>query len=165
MFCFFFSSRRRHTRCALVTGVQTCALPISIGGTDDMRCVRVREIPRRGQPVSYRHTGFAEPLGQVAGVFGVQRSGEERAYVGRPGVELAGERARIVTVARQRGFEVVNRPRQHLLDDLGRDGLGSERSEEHTSELQSLMRISYAVFCLKKKKKSTTISITYYNFT
>src|SRR3546814_1979309 len=30
------------------------------------------------------------------------------------------------------------------------------RSEEHTSELQSLMRISYAVFCLKKKKKSNT---------
>src|SRR3546814_2602312 len=30
-----------------------------------------------------------------------------------------------------------------------------ERSEEHTSELQSLMRISYAVFCLKKKKKKT----------
>src|SRR3546814_5485635 len=29
------------------------------------------------------------------------------------------------------------------------------RSEEHTSELQSLMRISYAVFCLKKKKKTT----------
>src|SRR3546814_5135328 len=27
-FCFFFSRRRRHTRCALVTGVQTCALPI-----------------------------------------------------------------------------------------------------------------------------------------
>src|SRR3546814_8352281 len=30
------------------------------------------------------------------------------------------------------------------------------RSEEHTSELQSLMRISYAVFCLKKKKKNKT---------
>src|SRR3546814_8149970 len=30
----------------------------------------------------------------------------------------------------------------------------SRRSEEHTSELQSLMRISYAVFCLKKKKKA-----------
>src|SRR3546814_1770522 len=28
--CFFFSSRRRHTRCALVTGVQTCALPICV---------------------------------------------------------------------------------------------------------------------------------------
>src|SRR3546814_2550787 len=35
---------------------------------------------------------------------------------------------------------------------LGRE---LERSEEHTSELQSLMRISYAVFCLKKKKKQT----------
>src|SRR3546814_7918091 len=31
------------------------------------------------------------------------------------------------------------------------------RSEEHTSELQSLMRISYAVFCLKKKKKNNTL--------
>src|SRR3546814_3558992 len=32
--------------------------------------------------------------------------------------------------------------------------LSEKRSEEHTSELQSLMRISYAVFCLKKKKKN-----------
>src|SRR3546814_1685039 len=32
---------------------------------------------------------------------------------------------------------------------------GLRRSEEHTSELQSLMRISYAVFCLKKKKKQS----------
>src|SRR3546814_8360711 len=36
--------------------------------------------------------------------------------------------------------------------------LGSSRSEEHTSELQSLMRISYAVFCLKKKKKKKTLN-------
>src|SRR3546814_5443085 len=35
-------------------------------------------------------------------------------------------------------------------------GTGSRRSEEHTSELQSLMRISYAVFCLKKKKQRST---------
>src|SRR3546814_4727521 len=35
-------------------------------------------------------------------------------------------------------------------------GLLLIRSEEHTSELQSLMRISYAVFCLKKKTKTTT---------
>src|SRR3546814_3775596 len=34
------------------------------------------------------------------------------------------------------------------------------RSEEHTSELQSLMRISYAVFCLKKKNKFTSYTIT-----
>src|SRR3546814_10673956 len=34
LFLFFFSSRRRHTRCALVTGVQTCALPISEDARD-----------------------------------------------------------------------------------------------------------------------------------
>src|SRR3546814_10838164 len=46
-----------------------------------------------------------------------------------------------------------------LVADLDRfsrinDSLGHLRSEEHTSELQSLMRISYAVFCLKKKNKN-----------
>src|SRR3546814_7379042 len=38
----------------------------------------------------------------------------------------------------------------------GGPGADPPRSEEHTSELQSLMRISYAVFCLKKKKNKTT---------
>src|SRR3546814_9706855 len=37
------------------------------------------------------------------------------------------------------------------------------RSDEHTSELQSLMRISYAVFCLKKKKKQTHNNVTLHN--
>src|SRR3546814_5553882 len=37
--------------------------------------------------------------------------------------------------------------------EISRVEQGGDRSEEHTSELQSLMRISYAVFCLKKKKK------------
>src|SRR3546814_3640364 len=48
----------------------------------------------------------------------------------------------------------------------------TDRSEEHTSELQSLMRISYAVFCLKKKKNDLHItvevtdpSITYISYT
>src|SRR3546814_8577021 len=36
-------------------------------------------------------------------------------------------------------------------------GRGEERSEEHTSELQSLMRISYAVFCLQKKNKQRKV--------
>src|SRR3546814_9032071 len=36
-----------------------------------------------------------------------------------------------------------------------RDSIFGSRSEEHTSELQSLMRISYAVFCLKKKRNTT----------
>src|SRR3546814_7976470 len=37
--------------------------------------------------------------------------------------------------------------------EVGLDGAGDDRSEEHTSELQSLMRISFAVFCLKQQKK------------
>src|SRR3546814_4050365 len=42
-------------------------------------------------------------------------------------------------------------------------GAGADlRSEEHTSELQSLMRISYAVFCLKKKKKQNNHHIYYH---
>src|SRR3546814_4413489 len=40
-----------------------------------------------------------------------------------------------------------------LLDQGQKDVSAGKRSEEHTSELQSLMRISYAVFCLKKKKR------------
>src|SRR3546814_2591389 len=42
------------------------------------------------------------------------------------------------------------------IDYINTHGTSTPRSEEHTSELQSLMRISYAVFCLKKKKKSKT---------
>src|SRR3546814_7023812 len=45
-------------------------------------------------------------------------------------------------------------------------GAGDNRSEEHTSELQSLMRISYAVFCLKKKNTTTyTYTLTLYTKT
>src|SRR3546814_3541116 len=46
----------------------------------------------------------------------------------------------------RRGDRARDQPR------LRRPGTQDRRSEEHTSELQSLMRISYAVFCLKKKK-------------
>src|SRR3546814_3109543 len=54
---------------------------------------------------------------------------------------------------RARGSEQV---RQRAV----RRALDGNRSEEHTSELQSLMRISYAVFCLKKKKNKTLVDIT-----
>src|SRR3546814_5095255 len=49
-----------------------------------------------------------------------------------------------------RGFKIVAHPHAELVEPLI---LRQPRSEEHTSQLQSLMRISYAVFCLKKKKK------------
>src|SRR3546814_8927586 len=48
-------------------------------------------------------------------------------------------------------FPLLSDPDHAVHDAYGAWG---ERSEEHTSELQSLMRISYAVFCLKKKKKN-----------
>src|SRR3546814_5315170 len=59
-------------------------------------------------------------------------------------------------VERYRNGWTVNRPRVATYYSQGPDGYIDypvHRSEEHTSELQSLMRISYAVFCLKKKTK------------
>src|SRR3546814_4998840 len=47
-------------------------------------------------------------------------------------------------------FEVAGK-RAYRDVEFARDGAKRQRSEEHTSELQSLMRISYAVFCLKRK--------------
>src|SRR3546814_6626315 len=62
----------------------------------------------------------------------------------------------------------IFRPDSYWRDIAGLQG-GRSRSEEHTSELQSLMRISYAVFCLKKKKntkyKTKTHKITHSNNT
>src|SRR3546814_7174194 len=52
------------------------------------------------------------------------------------------------------GYVVRKDSRRPLFTSRCRSAVES-RSEEHTSELQSLMRISYAVFCLKKKKKTT----------
>src|SRR3546814_9698684 len=67
-------------------------------------------------------------------------------------------------VAMGAGIEPLPQPRRRPGGGVGaRDSDGGktdrprlpvQRSEEHTSELQSLMRISYAVFCLKKKKKN-----------
>src|SRR3546814_8207309 len=62
MLCFFFSSRRRHTSCALVTGVQTCALPISITG---------KKIKTPKSPCFHGFEGsewnYVEPHGTVGG--------------------------------------------------------------------------------------------------
>src|SRR3546814_8778510 len=52
---------------------------------------------------------------------------------------------------------------QHVTISVEINGVRHTRSEEHTSELQSLMRISYAVFCLKKKKKNKTTKHIEYN--
>src|SRR3546814_8560927 len=54
---------------------------------------------------------------------------------------------------RQEGWHTLQHTRPMLAKERGEG-----RSEEHTSELQSLMRISYAVFCLKKKKSTTQMN-------
>src|SRR3546814_3658027 len=80
----------------------------------------------------------------------------------RPAARLSrrGDRRRVL-LGRRHGLEyaALAGPQQRAAarhpDLPGRSLVGEgPRSEEHTSELQSLMRISYAVFCLKKKKKS-----------
>src|SRR3546814_9852557 len=63
------------------------------------------------------------------------------------------ERARECPESRRRGRHWPLRRRTGLRHARLREG-GGDRSEEHTSELQSLMRKSYAVFCLKKKKRT-----------
>src|SRR3546814_7933570 len=136
-FFFFFSSRRRHTRCALVTGVQTCALPISA--------------PRRehdaGRWVAIdRWDGASEAAYRLAGGGRLVPADD------------AGPEATEVIIASPPDTGVMGgeyftlKPGAELPGDQRSDDGGSvTRSEEHTSELQSLMRISYAVFCLKKK--------------
>src|SRR3546814_3346578 len=112
---FFFSSRRRHTSCALVTGVQTCALPIYQvfleAARSSIATARSMSTPRGRR---WRRANIRSSM---------------------PSARGRRKRANMPTL---RGTPI--RP----------------RSEEHTSELQSLMRISYAVFCLKKKKKQKT---------
>src|SRR3546814_4103668 len=71
--------------------------------------------------------------------------------VGPAGIELAAGRgaADVVAALQRQGLEAASR-------QVAGSGEAVVRSEEHTSELQSLMRISYAVFCLKKKKNTET---------
>src|SRR3546814_4988361 len=72
---------------------------------------------------------------------------------------LAGDTARAATSGEVQDLRREARALKECVADLTlenrllKKSMIADRSEEHTSELQSLMRISYAVFCLKKKKK------------
>src|SRR3546814_5739704 len=132
-FFFFFSSRRRHTRCALVTGVQTCALPISVVVLALLLAVNW---PFGRFPPKYK---FLSVPVMNSSPFSPARSTDARHPVPA--------RLRLFRIAVRTHSPPCRRASAARLRQL------SGRSEEHTSELQSLMRISYAVFCLKKKKK------------
>src|SRR3546814_2994107 len=138
---FFCSSKKRNTMCALVTEVQTCALPISY--LDELQEWLVAEgcggkvlmmLSNGGvisaddaKQVPIRLVESGPAAGALAGAWYARRLGEERLLC----FDMGGTTAKSCLIEQ---FE----------PEL--------RSEEHTSELQSLMRISYAVFCLKKKK-------------
>src|SRR3546814_3919159 len=142
---FFVSSRRRHTRCSLVTGVQTCALPIFpplfgdafIGrNRSAVRNLEAGEVERVVLAIDIVFEIFVETaqryIGALTEIFldrDIERVGHQRPQFRIAQLERPGRRVDVGVVAPRR----------------------IERSEEHTSELQSLMRISYAVFCLKKK--------------
>src|SRR3546814_2170393 len=91
------------------------------------------------------------------------RRGAERGIAGRLPCEIAHGRGPSICRThfhRSTRRNGIHRPAWPALlvqtDRIRPAGLGwARRSEEHTSELQSLMRISYAVFCLKKKKQQT----------
>src|SRR3546814_4945708 len=151
---FFFSSRRRHTRCALLTGVQTCALPILDAYARDIE----RLLYAFDQPVTLVGASRGGQSSLVGGSRHPDRVSlimlaDVAPIIANDGVD----RFRAFFWASAEGFESVDHAAEALtihldqprLDDAS--GLTKARSEEHTSELQSLMRISYAVFCLKKK--------------
>src|SRR3546814_1411636 len=76
----------------------------------------------------------------------------------------AGQRYPLIVVQYEsRGFLRGGTGDEFPIQAFASNGFAVLRSEEHTSELQSLMRISYAVFCLKKKKtiKRSSLNKTY----
>src|SRR3546814_1159739 len=128
---FFFSSRRRHTRCALVTGVQTCALPIyetwyreTLIPTVAQRGTAIIEARGASSAASAANAAIDHMRDWIQGTQGGWVS------MGVPSDGSYGTPPGLIC-----GVPVI---------------CAGGRSEEHTSELQSLMRSSYAVVCLKK---------------
>src|SRR3546814_2182330 len=100
VFCvFFFSSRRRHTCCALVTGVQTCALPISVRGRQKQKPRQRRGLGsgRFGQVVRVRCSQpFQHHLAEAGNLRTPSRVRRRRALLGG---RLRGLRGRFVRLA------------------------------------------------------------------
>src|SRR3546814_10312559 len=74
--------------------------------------------------------------------------------VDKPGGITIDDAIATARLAEAAGVDAITVGAYHAIDRGKRDA-GSHRSEEHTSELQSLMRLSYAVFCLKQNKNNS----------
>src|SRR3546814_7630099 len=169
---FFFSSRRRHTRCALVTGVQSCALPAYLeagaclaGEAQKLRCKNEvagrRHRQKLGQPLQ-------EPQEEDRQQRWLHRQSArgELSTLNRPCLRYCTSHSGALVSSGAGAMPNASSPFAPFDTTLSRCSIshwsrvigapGMKRSEEHTSELQSLMRISYAVFCLKKKKITAT---------
>src|SRR3546814_9929670 len=137
---FCFASRRRHTRCALVTGVQTCALPIWPGSCSS----GFRSSPSNGAG-KMRAKGL-----EVSSVKAMKPMPIQACTPSTRALRLGGRLPPKAATAEPKSA------RMRIHSSIDPSWLPhTPRSEEHTSELQSLMRISYAVFCLKKKTENT----------
>src|SRR3546814_2944522 len=139
---FCYSSRILHTRSALVTGVQTCALPI---WTYRLGCRGGSKSPVFSSAMIHVMPSSRHVL-RASLSFPVGRWSERHHYGARHRSCIVGRGSGLCRFAETptlgcESSRTVSWMRRCL------------RSEEHPSELQSLMRISYAVFCLKKKKK------------
>src|SRR3546814_6632173 len=149
VYCFFLSSRRRHTRCALVTGVQTCALPI---------CYRFGYVQVAAVVDQAHHSIYdAEVLWvNVAAYEPVAMTLDQQVDQARTittGIRLAVLEGIYQDMLMANLFPCLQRIQRACICPATDQ---PRRSEEHTSELQSLMRTSYAVFCLKKKTNQKT---------
>src|SRR3546814_4375787 len=117
---------------------------------------------KRRPPISKRHdtlfpyTPLFRSPARPAARRSRDRRGAERAPARRGGA--AGGRAASGVVRETCPRPAVDPARAPRPPAAGGRAVPPQRSEEHTSELQSLMRISYAVFCLKKKNNNTYVT-------
>src|SRR3546814_8087692 len=130
----------RQTRCALVTGVQTCALPI----LRHLLRARMHESPALGDIAAELHLTERTLRRQLLAAGSGFRILHDEVRSERARELLRGSDLPIAQVGASVGFRDAREFRRAF-----KRWTGTTRSEEHTSELQSLMRISYAVFCLK----------------
>src|SRR3546814_1758662 len=145
---FFVSSRRRHTRCALVTGVQTCALPIC--AADAAAIVREQTEAWQGgrepqlQPIdSIAAKPSAPTTGRPAtdGRLSIVPPSGAQAQASHSGASAGGAGSALRAALSEARENLAARDGE--IKEL-RSRVTDLRSEEHTSELQSLLRTSYA---------------------